>query len=171
MYILPECFADVFWTTGIRYETNVFVVLKFLTIRWFRVIFVSHLLLMLAMHSDKIYMPPSLHAAIALLLLRVYFIYDFANRVVFEIFSKKTPASFISFLFTRARPLAARVLKWVSLLSSSSSETGSLINRYICVHLWILWRRNLWSFWPAHVTSGVLSKHCELYMANLYLTI
>ena len=40
----------------------------------------------------------------------------------------------ITQLFTRARPLAARVLKWVSLLSSTVSQTGSLINRYSCVH-------------------------------------
>ena len=41
----------------------------------------------------------------------------------------------MSLIITRARPLAAaRVLKCPSLLSTVS-QTGSLINRYICVHL------------------------------------
>ncbi len=57
---------------------------------------------------------------------------------------KKDEEKQVNALITRARPLAARVLKWVSLLSvvdcrlSSVSQTGSLINRYICVHLWII---------------------------------
>ena len=54
MYILPECIAvgnrfkkrmDVFWRTGFKQDVNLFVVLKFLIIRWFRVIFIQSLTL------------------------------------------------------------------------------------------------------------------------------